>query len=286
MIPNNNFNILPWYLSPDKQNHKKDYAFGSIFCLATPDRQLLPFQIIRNTRANTVQSVILCDLNGNELLNITSQMSSTGLELKRFITDGYDLIIYPGVLPMAIETPEGRYYAKISDGVETWYSEVFTVIRNLDSYLKIQYWDVENFELSYGHIDYSGAYKSTVYLPTQLGKPDYPFEEDVSKRDGYQFVEKQISEKTYKFTFLATEYLCDAMRLIRMHDYIEITNKGEVYPVDTFLITPKWQDQGDLAAVQAEFECATVIKKIGRGTIPGLKGDFNKDFNTDFKNNN
>ena len=60
---------------------------------------------------------------------------------------------------------------------------------------------------------------------------------------------------------------------------------GEKYIADSFLITPKWQDQGDLAGVEAEFETDTVIKKIGRGKIVTNLGDFNGDFNNDFDNN-
>jgi len=49
------------------------------------------------------------------------------------------------------------------------------------------------------------------------------------------------------------------------------------------LITPKWLDQGDLASVEAEFQCGTVIKKIGKGLIqPQQTAAFNNDFNNDF----
>ena len=83
---------------------------------------------------------------------------------------------------------------------------------------------------------------------------------------------------------MAPEFLCDVMRFIRMADYIHITDKyGRKYDCDMFLITPKWQTQGDLANVEIEFKTATVAKKIGRGYItPGTKGDFNNDFNNDF----
>ena len=77
------------------------------------------------------------------------------------------------------------------------------------------------------------------------------------------------------------------MRFIRMADYIHITDKyGREYDCDTFLITPKWQTQGDLASVEIEFKTNTVVKKIGRGyNITANKGDFNGDFNNDFDNN-
>jgi hypothetical protein len=48
------------------------------------------------------------------------------------------------------------------------------------------------------------------------------------------------------------------------------------------LITPKWQEQGDLAIVEAEFETDTVIKKIGRGVAVTIRGDYNEDFNNDY----
>ena len=122
-----------------------------------------------------------------------------------------------------------------------------------------------------------------MYLCTELGKPEYQFEEEGENRDGYFFPEKQISEKTYRAMCLAPEYLCDVMRFIRMADYVVITDKyGRSYDCDTFLITPKWQTQGDLASVEIEFETATVVKKIGRGYTITNKGDYNNDFNNDF----
>ena len=75
------------------------------------------------------------------------------------------------------------------------------------------------------------------------------------------------------------------MRFIRMADYATIQYHGQTYNLDTFLITPEWEDNGDVASVEAEFDTATVAKKIGRGYVgPGTVGDFNNDFNHDFNN--
>ena len=77
----------------------------------------------------------------------------------------------------------------------------------------------------------------------------------------------------------------DALRIVRMHDHIEVRSKGQIYDVETIIINPKWKDQGDLASVEAEFECNTVIKKIGKSIVSsGGSGDFNTDFNNDFNN--
>jgi hypothetical protein len=286
MTQNNNLSVLPWYLSIDEQNHKKSYAFGNVYPLFTPKDRLLPFQILRDTKpVNNVVSVILFKKTGEQYANITTAMKENGLQIVRFPSLGYDIIVYPGNFPLAVAAPPGMYYAVLSDGNQTWYSDIFTVVTDVSAYLKIEWWDIENMVFDAGQIVYKNpTFRNRLYFSNELGKPEYTFEEEGENRDGYFFPEKQISEKTYKFTALAPEYLCDVMRIIRMSDYISVTDKyGRVYNCDTFLITPKWETQGDIASVEIEFQTATVIKKIGRGiTRPGL-GDFNNDFNNDFK---
>lgn len=287
MIQNNNISVLPWYTSIEQQNHRKSYAYGQIYPLFAPADKLLPFQIIRNTRSNSVTSVILYDKTGKQIANITTYMRETGLQVVRFQSLGYDVILYPAILPMPLKQFDGIYYLRLSDGVQTWYSEMFTVVQDVSGYLKLDWWDIENLVFDAGQIVYKNpTFKNMLYLCTELGKPDYEFEEDGEERDGYFFPEKQISVKTFKCTILAPEYLCDVMRFIRMADCIHITDKyGREYDCDTFLITPKWQTQGDLASVEIEFKTNTVVKKIGRGYILENKGDFNEDSNNDFDNN-
>jgi hypothetical protein len=286
MIQNNNLSVLPWYLSIDEQNHKKSYAFGSIYPLFTPKDRLLPFQIIRTHRGNPITSVILYKKTGELAANITQAMTETGLQIVSFGILGYDVIVYPGNFPLSYVTAPGMYYAELSDGVQTWYSDIFTIVANILPYLKIEWWDIENLVFDAGQIVYKApAFKNRLYLANELGKPEYVFDEEGENRDGYFFAEKMISEKTYKFTALAPEYLCDVMRFIRMSDYIVITDKYErQYLCDTFLMTPKWETQGDIASVECEFQTATVVKKLASGVVQAIKGDFNKDFNNDYNN--
>lgn len=286
MTQNNNISVLPWYNNLSEQNHRKSYAYGAIYPLIAPANILLPFQIMRPTRSNGITSVILLDKTGTTVANITQSMIEAGLQVVRFQTLGYDVILYPANLPMPINMLDGIYYMRLSDGVQTWYSEMFTVVQDVSGYVKVQWWDIENLVFDAGQIVYTNpTYKNTLYLCTELGKPEYEFEEEGQDRDGYFFPEKQISLKKYKCTILAPEYLCDVMRFIRMADYIRVRDKyGNVYNCDTFLITPKWQTQGDLASVEIEFKTDTVVKKIGRGFLPSGSGDFNDDYNNDFNN--
>lgn len=276
--PNNNLSPLPWYSSLDYQSHRKDYAFGQIYPLITPDKKLLPFQVIREHRANAITEFKLYKEDGTFFLDITADISSIGLSIISY-TD-YDVIVYNGLLPMAITTPEGRYYAVMKDGVDTWYSEIFNIVNSVDDLLLLEYWNADNLYYAAGHIDYSTNYRNMLYLKAQLWKPEYNFEEEASKRDGYTFISKQVSEKIYKFNFIAPEFLCDALRVAKLHDYIRITSKGITYNVEDFLTTVSWQEEGYLANIEVEFETDTVIKKISKDTL----GDFNYDFNEDFNN--
>lgn len=185
--------------------------------------------------------------------------------------DGYDYLVYTGLLPFAASFENGQYYAVLVSGERTWYSEVFTVVNDIAPYLKIVWWDNEDFVMDAGRIVYRNpTFKNVLYLDAQIAKPEYVFEEEGENRDGYFFPTKQISEKRYRFAFLASEYLLDVMRFIRMADFAYIESNGQRYSLDTFLITPEWESNGDVAAVSAEFDTATVAKKIGVGYVKAL----------------
>lgn len=197
--------------------------------------------------------------------------------------DGYDYLVYAGLFPFTASFENGQYYAVLVSGERTWYSEVFTVVNDIAPYLKIVWWDNEDFVMDAGRIVYRNPnFKNVLYLDAQIAKPEYVFEEEGENRDGYFFPTKQISEKRYRFAFLASEYLLDVMRFIRMADFAYIESNGQRYSLDTFLITPEWESNGDVAAVSAEFDTATVAKKNGLGYIKAQRGDFNDDFNIDF----
>lgn len=285
MIPNNNLNILPFYDSIEEQNHRKYYAYGEVYTLIAPNNRILPFQINRETSASTISFASVVNLKTNVVTDILQELNNSGLNIKSFASEGYDLIINSGAfLFSSLQLDAGQYFLQISDTTNTWYSDVFTVVSDLSPFLKIEYWDSDNIAYSGGHVDYSSPFKNYCYVQSEIGKPEYPFQETAQERDGHLFIEKQISEKKYKFTFIAPEFLCDALRITRMHDYIKIYSKGKKYDVENIIFDVKWQDQGDIAVVEVEFECDTVIKKIGKGIYSdeSSQGDFNNDFNNDF----
>ena len=284
MIPNNNMSVLPWYDSIERQNAHKWWVYNKVYPLFTPAGFMLPFQIMREHRTNEIVSFRIYKRDNSLVGDFTQVMKETGLKVVNPIGEReIDVIIYSGLLPAFTKFANGQYYAVMSDGVQTWYSEMFTIVNDISGYLKLEWWDVDDFYMDEGVIIYkSPLFRNKMYLCADIAKPEYIFEEDGETRDGYFFPAKQISEKRYHFTFLASEYLLDVMRFVRMADYAQITKNEQVYKLDTFLITPEWEDNGDVASVDAEFDTATIAKKIGRGFATTTNGDFNNDYNNDF----
>ena len=280
-LVNNNISPLPFYDSLALQNHRKDYAYGQVYQLITYRNMLLPFQVVLSS-GTSVGWARLYDFNTGKYIDITDSMKENGLVIKSF-TD-FKILKYPGTLPIVEIKHEGLYYLAISiSGLDTIYSDLFTVTNRVSDYLLIEYSNSYNFELKNGIVDFSDNFKFKCYLNTQIGKPEYDFEEEATERMGYTFVESQVSKKIYKFTFVAPEYLCDALRIVRLCENKQIISKLQTYDLTTFSMKPEWEDQGDLAAVECEFETDTVIANIG-GYTPVLSGgDFNRDFNNDFK---
>lgn len=283
MTTNNNLSVLPFYADISEQDWRKSYAYGDVYPLFSQAGFLLPFQIVRDHRANTITNVVLFRKDGTQVGEITNSILEAGLTIVPFALLGYDVILFPAIFPM-FSMNDGQYYISISDGVETWYSEVFTVVQDMSAYLKVEWYNDDNLVFAGGQCVFKNPrFHNFLYFATEVGKPEYTFEEEGENRDGYFFPSKQLSEKRYKFTILAPEYLCDVMRIIRMCDYVRITDKyGRHYDCDTFLITPEWQEQGNIAKVVVEFETDTVIKKIGKGFIVSTGADFNEDYNNDY----
>lgn len=285
---NNSLSVLPFYTDIDEQLHRRSYAYGAVYPLYTPVGKVPQFQIIVPHSDATLTFARLYNKKGTLVSSILSNLQANGLSKFQF-TD-YDVIVYPHSGNGSNFSTEGQYYLSIglSDN-SVWYSDVFTAVGGnfMDNYLKIEWYDAQDLIMDNARVVYqlgtTAPFRNVVYLNTELGKPEYEFNEEGEERDGFFFPEKQISQKKYKCNILASEALCDVMRLIRLSDYVRITDRyGHTYRPDTFLMTPKWEEQGNLASVDIEFTCDTVAKKIPRPL--SLVGDYNVDYNDDYFN--
>lgn len=254
---NNNFNVLPFYDSLQKQNSKKWYSFGQHYPLICPNNTILPFQFITDSEVTFSSNI--------EAVNVHSG-KVTNLGVKPSVSKGTQVDATYYIVKMVETTisamPEGLHYLRINTNKGYLYSEEFTFNANHEECIKIEYWNENTLNFNSGEINFDDDFRFILYIPSTIGKPEYEFEEELTKRLGYKFIESQTSNKIYKFNFLAPEYICDAMRLIRLCDYIKLTTKFDTFNALSFAYEPKWQDNGDLAAVDVEFDTDCIIQKL------------------------
>lgn len=262
----NNFSPLAFREKSQKATYKKWYAYGKEFALPFSTTELPPFQF-------TVANLPSFDPTTVEVFLVneaTGVRSGTGIKIKVDTMNEHNSVLYvspgsnvyaksmePGVYRAEFAIPEGETYVStpicVTEGIET-----------NTNFVKLEYWNDEKLAYPNGFVTTGtdNDFKFQMYIPTTFFKPKYEFEEEITKRAGYKFLELQTCNKVFGFNFLAPEYICDALRLVRLSDYIRFTHDGEYYNALNFEYTPDWQDNGYLAAIECQFETDTIIQKL------------------------
>lgn len=265
MKSNDNLNPLPFYPTIDGQHQNIPQAYGDVYPLICKTLPLLPFQLRREKNGKELTRAEIRYIGANaSVVNVLSRIRPD----ITIVEDGeYENIIYTAATTKYSLPIIGRAYLYLSDGTNEWYSELFSMVDNLEGYLRLEWRDSVNVNVGEQKIIYEGnTYKNFLYICAQIGMPEYEYTEEGEERDGHFFPLKQISEKVYKFTFVAPEYMCDALRLVPLADEVVITDAfGVRYECENILVTPSWLEQGNLARVDVEIHTDTICKKIGKG---------------------
>lgn len=255
----NNLQVLPFYDSLEKQHHRKPYTFGQAYPLIASTSSILPFQVTLDLESNNEVSFFMAAivyLDNPAMLQPITQEFLSGSTILPDNSSGKSIVTWSA--PTLLSLQQGLAYLSIVDRSGTsYYSEVFCLVDDLSKYIRLDWWDNDD--------EGNPGFIHTVYIDSMVGRPKYELDEEGTDRDGYFFVEKQISKKIHKFSFVAPEYLCDALRVVPMADNIQITFNGDTYNCDRIVIEPEWEEQGDLASVEVEFTTGTVVKKIAAG---------------------
>lgn len=265
MEVHNNFSPLAFRKKESKATYEKWYAFGKNYAIPASANTLTPFQF-------TELNIPVFEPNDIEVEVIneeTGEPKKTGIYVSFDVMPEHGGVLYvsPGKNSFREALPQGTYRARFSIGDEVYISTPFCVIPGIETsskYLLIEYWNDEKIAYPGGFIT-TGAnndFRYQMYVPATICKPKYEFEEELTKRAGYKFLELQTSTKVYAFTFVAPEFICDAMRLIRLSDYIRISHDGEYYNALNFEFDVDWQEQLYLAAVDCQFETDSIIQKL------------------------
>lgn len=265
MEVHNNFSPLAFRKKESKATYEKWYAFGKNYAIPASANTLIPFQFtdvnVGEVQPDSIEVVAVNQETGDSI--------KTGVYVSRDDMPEHGSVLYvsPGKNSFSEALPQGTYRAEFTIGTQVYISTPFCVIPGIETsskYLLIEYWNDEKIAYPGGFIT-TGAnndFKYQMYVPATICKPKYEFEEELTKRAGYKFLELQTSTKVYAFTFVAPEFICDAMRLIRLSDYIRISHDGEYYNALNFEFDVDWQEQLYLAAVDCQFETDSIIQKL------------------------
>ena len=265
MEVHNNFSPLAFRKKESKATYEKWYAFGKNYAIPASANTLIPFQFtdvnVGEVQPDSIEVVAVNQETGENI--------KTGVYVSRDDMPEHGSVLYvsPGKNSFREALPQGTYRAEFSIGTQMYISTPFCVIPGIETsskYLLIEYWNDEKIAYPGGFIT-TGAnndFRYQMYVPATICKPKYEFEEELTKRAGYKFLELQTSTKVYAFTFVAPEFICDAMRLIRLSDYIRISHDGEYYNALNFEFDVDWQEQLYLAAVDCQFETDSIIQKL------------------------
>lgn len=265
MEVHNNFSPLAFRKKESKATYEKWYAFGKNYAIPASANTLIPFQFtdvnVGEVQPDSIEVVAVNQETGESI--------KTGVYVSRDDMPEHGSVLYvsPGKNSFREALPQGTYRAEFSIGTQMYISTPFCVIPGIETsskYLLIEYWNDEKIAYPGGFIT-TGAnndFRYQMHVPATICKPKYEFEEELTKRAGYKFLELQTSTKVYAFTFVAPEFICDAMRLIRLSDYIRISHDGEYYNALNFEFDVDWQEQLYLAAVDCQFETDSIIQKL------------------------
>lgn len=276
ILTNTNINTLPFYATLAEQSHKDSWA--SQLEIGTPYNQIPTFQLIC-TDTTTVPVLELYDRNDVKISTIVN--AETGLASKGY---GPYRVVYNKSLVLTNLLPNYDCYLKLTIGTFVYYSDLMTPT-DISTALKLEYWNLT--DIDYGDYKiYSGTsgvyFPFRIYLDSDIGKPLYPYIDDVTDRMGIEFINHMITKKTFKFGFWTNEQQFDGLRICRISDKIAITYKGKLYPVIKIDFSEiEWRGDG-LGWVECEFEVDSIMNKFPTA-IP-TRGDFNDDYSDDFFN--
>lgn len=264
----NNYNVLPFYSSKEYWHSKRWYTYGQVCPVAARKDYLVPFQLYFTRDVVSTSGNITLDI---KRVNDDFTVKSFTLDHSFIHTPEYVIIKFPEQQITAL--PLGLYYYKVTyqetddSGVAQGepleaYSDILSVMEDESNFVRLEYWNASDIITNGYTISFADNFKFVSYIHSTIAKPDYEFEEELTKRLGYKFIETQVSTKVYKFNYLATEANCDAMRIARMCDYIKFTTSLDVYNALYMSFEVAWQDYGDVANLTVEFETDTIIQRL------------------------
>ena len=123
------------------------------------------------------------------------------------------------------------------------------------NYLKIDYYN----SCDLGGVYYQGGFINTIYLDTQIGAPEYQYEEEGEDNgEGVLIKTFEKLQKVYKFQVLVPEYMADALMFMALHDVVNISYTNGLYAssIRNIIVNVTWDEDTNscMAIVDVSFQ--------------------------------
>lgn len=123
------------------------------------------------------------------------------------------------------------------------------------NYLKIEY----SNSCDLGNVYYQAGFENIIYLDTQIGAPEYQYEEEGEENgDGVLVKTFQKLQKVYKFEVQVPEYMADALMFMALHDVITLSYTNGLYTasIRNVIVNVTWDEDTNscMALVEVKFQ--------------------------------
>ena len=246
---------LMFYSSTSNKYCNKHYAWGNTFFFACEPGTIPGFQICISDDID-IRGLSLVGKNTGTISLSTPQLVLEDKESKLRVIEFQE---------SQHQLQKDVYYYALYTSNGTYVSEDFSHVDDITKYVCIEYAPKNTLYAKNLIISPSSGFRFKVLLNTSLARPEYKYDEESTKRHGYEFIESVISRKVLKCSAVVPEYICDALRVVKLCENTKLTDKatGKSYEVMHSDFIADWQTQGDLAIVTLSFVVDNNILNLG-----------------------
>ena len=257
------YTALPIYEELEEQIRFKSYCSETVWQNAIPSNKLPEFAYLRQISPVFTFTMNVKDIDGTTVATFSAASLFPMLNIDTY-ADGTELIKLSADFD-SFGSDEylanGCYYLQISDGVSTYYSEVFCytgfVSTDYECYSVLMC--VTTCQIGQR---YPLGFTQHLYIQNDIGLPEYNYtEEGHEDTDKASVIDWRRVEKMRKFFLRAPEYICDFFSMISMMDQITFTNEVDVINIENATSEITWDEQSFCEArIDVQFVASTVTK--------------------------
>lgn len=172
------------------------------------------------------------------------------------------------------DIPDGLYYIQMSlvgtNATETYYSDTFRWVSNKEDYVQLLYRRSTPIITTDNYIPFTyydgGELELSIYIKSELLSPPFNFDATVTESDGHKFIEKLVSYRNDKLSFLCTGHFAEVVRMFWHCDKRRLAYYPQFRFTEIEYVEPpkiEWNTDNILCSVELQLQSDTIIQSNG-----------------------